>query len=66
MGEHLIKNVVLKNARLKRYDGSGITMEKTKKGLLKQWDRKSHELFISILKRIGRTRELVCGGGVIG
>ncbi|EOA3813872.1 ParA family protein, partial [Enterococcus hirae] len=32
-GEHLIKNVVLKNARLKRYDGSGITMEKTKKGL---------------------------------
>lgn len=51
-GEHLIKNVVLKNARLKRYDGSGITMEKTKKGLLKQWDRKSHELFISILKEL--------------
>lgn len=51
-GEHLIKNVVLKNARLKRYDGSGITMEKTKKGLLKQWDRKSHELFINILKEL--------------
>lgn len=51
-GEHLIKNVVLKNARLKRYDGSGITMEKTKKGLLKQWDRKSHELFTNILKEL--------------
>lgn len=47
-GEHLIENVVLKNARLKRYDGSGITTEKTLKGELKQWDRKAHELFISI------------------
>ncbi|MGY5221037.1 ParA family protein [Enterococcus hirae] len=51
-GKHLIKNVVLKNARLKRYDGSGITMEKTKKGYLKQWDRRSHELFIRILKEL--------------
>ena len=47
-GEHLIENVVLKNALLKRYDGSGITTEKTLKGELKQWDRKAHELFISI------------------
>ncbi|EQA5434957.1 ParA family protein [Enterococcus hirae] len=47
-GDHLLKNVVLKNARLKRYDGSGITMELTKAGKLKQWDRRSHELFINI------------------
>lgn len=51
-GEHLIKNVVLKNARLKRYDGSGITTEKTKKGSLKQWDRKAHELFVNIYEEI--------------
>ncbi|MBC1914136.1 ParA family protein [Listeria booriae] len=50
--DHLLKNVVLKNARLKRYDGSGITMEKTMKGKLKQWDRKSHELFIAILDEL--------------
>lgn len=50
--EHLLDNVVLKNARLKRYDGSGITMEKTVKGNLKQWDRKTHELFISILNEL--------------
>lgn len=51
-GKHLIKNGVLENARLKRYYGSGITMEKTKKGYLKQWDRRSHELFIRILKEL--------------
>lgn len=51
-GKHLIKNVVLKNARLKRYDGSGITTERTKKGNLKQWDRKTHELFINILNEL--------------
>ncbi|HDT8001080.1 TPA: ParA family protein, partial [Enterococcus faecalis] len=51
-GEHLIKNVVLKNARLKRYDGSGITTELTKKGKLKQWDKKCHELFINILDEL--------------
>lgn len=50
--EHLIKNVVLKNARLKRYDGSGITMERTKKGALKQWDRKTHQLFINIFDEL--------------
>ncbi|AOA04052.1 ParA family protein [Carnobacterium maltaromaticum] len=50
--EHLLKNVVLKNARLKRYDGSGITMEKTIAGKLKQWDRRSHELFINILDEL--------------
>jgi len=49
---HLLKNVVLKNARLKRYDGSGITMEKTIKGKVKQWDKKSHELFINILNEL--------------
>ncbi|HIY56694.1 MAG TPA: ParA family protein [Candidatus Tetragenococcus pullicola] len=47
-GEHLIKNVVLKNARLKRYDGSGITTERTLKGDLKHWDKRAHELFINI------------------
>lgn len=47
-GDHLLKNVVLKNARLKRYDGSGITMELTKAGKLKQWDRRCHHLFINI------------------
>lgn len=47
-GTHLIKNVVLRNARLKRYDGSGITTEKTKSGNLKQWDKKAHELFANI------------------
>ncbi|MBC1228668.1 ParA family protein [Listeria booriae] len=50
--DHLLKNVVLKNARLKRYDGSGITMEKTMKGKLKQWDKRCHELFISILDEL--------------
>lgn len=50
--ERLIKNVVLKNARLKRYDGSGITTEKTVKGDLKQWDKKAHELFIRIYEEL--------------
>lgn len=51
-GKHLLKNVVLKNARLKRYDGSGISMELKQNGDLKQWDRKCHELFISILEEL--------------
>ncbi|MFW7371810.1 ParA family protein [Vagococcus fluvialis] len=51
-GKHLLENVVLKNARLKRYDGSGITTEKTKSGQLKQWDRKAHNLFLNILNEI--------------
>lgn len=51
-GKHLLKNIVLRNARLKRYDGSGITMEKTKKGNLKQWDKKSHTLFTNILNEL--------------
>ena len=51
-GKHLIKNVVLKNARLKRYDGSGITTEKTLKGELKQWDKKAHDLFIRIYEEL--------------
>lgn len=51
-GEHLLTNIVFKNARLKRYDGSGITMEKTMNGELKQWDKKSHELFLSILEEL--------------
>lgn len=51
-GDHLLENIVLKNARLKRYDGSGITMEKTKAGKLKQWDRKSHDLFDNILDEL--------------
>ena len=50
--QKLIKNVVLKNARLKRYDGSGITTEKTVKGDLKQWDKKAHELFIRIYEEL--------------
>ncbi|MFC0739993.1 hypothetical protein ACE4ZD_013725, partial [Enterococcus faecalis] len=50
--QNLIKNVVLKNARLKRYDGSGITTEKTVKGDLKQWDKKAHELFIRIYEEL--------------
>lgn len=51
-GKHLLDNVVLKNARLKRYDGSGITTERTKKGELKQWDKKTHNLFINILNEL--------------
>lgn len=50
--EHLLKNVVLKNARLKRYDGSGITMELTKSGKMKQWDGKTHNLFINIIEEL--------------
>lgn len=50
--EHLLKNIVFKNARLKRYDGSGITMECTITGELKQWDKKSHDLFLSILEEL--------------
>lgn len=51
-GEHLLKNVVLKNSRLKRYDGSGITIERTKIGNMKQWDKKAHELFVEILTEL--------------
>lgn len=47
-GKHLLKNIVLKNARLKRYDGSGITMETTKAGKMKMWDERCHSLFINI------------------
>lgn len=50
--EHLLENVVLKNARLKRYDGSGITLEKTIKGKVKQWDKKTHDLFVSIYNEL--------------
>lgn len=46
--EHLLKTVVLKNARLKRYDGSGITLEKTKTGKIDHWDRKTHQIFKDI------------------
>ncbi|EOI53197.1 ParA family protein [Enterococcus gilvus] len=46
--EHLINTVVLKNARLKRYDGSGITLEKTKTGKIDHWDRKTHQIFKDI------------------
>lgn len=51
-GEHLLNNIVFKNARLKRYDGSGITMERTANGELKQWDKKSHELFLDIFEEL--------------
>lgn len=50
--QHLLDNVVLKNARLKRYDGSGITMETRKDGVLKQWDKKCHDLFTNILHEL--------------
>lgn len=51
-GEHLLKNVVLKNARLKRYDGSGITTEMTKAGDMKKWDARCHNLFIDIFEEL--------------
>ncbi|EAE7362602.1 ParA family protein, partial [Listeria monocytogenes] len=51
-GKHLLNNVVLKNARLKRYDGSGISMELKKNGEIKQWDKKCHELFTAILAEL--------------
>lgn len=51
-GEHLLKNVVLKNGRLKRYDGTGITTEFTKAGKMKQWDAKAHTLFTNILEEL--------------
>jgi len=51
-GDHLLKNVVFKNSRLKRYSGSGITLERKKNGELKQWDKKTHELFIKILDEL--------------
>lgn len=47
-GEHLLNTVVLKNARLKRYDGSGITLEKTKTGKTEYWDRRTHQIFKDI------------------
>lgn len=47
-GEHLLNNVVLKNARLKRYDGSGITTERTKKNEITRWDNRCHQLFCNI------------------
>lgn len=56
-GKHLLNNIVLKNARLKRYDGSGITTEKTKAGTLKQWDRKTHTLFSNILEELEEHEE---------
>ena len=46
--EHLLNTVVLKNARLKRYDGSGITLEKTKTGKTEYWDRRTHQIFKDI------------------
>lgn len=51
-GEHLLENVVLKNGRLKRYDGTGITTEYTKSGKMKQWDAKAHTLFTNILEEL--------------
>ena len=51
-GEHLLQNIVLKNERLKRYDATGITMERTLKGNLKMWDKKAHELFNNILDEL--------------
>ena len=51
-GEHLLNNVVLKNGRLKRYDGTGITTEMTKSGKMKQWDAKAHNLFTNILEEL--------------
>lgn len=51
-GKHLLKNVVLKNGRLKRYDGTGITTELTKYGKMKQWDAKAHKLFTNILEEL--------------
>lgn len=56
-GEHLLKNVVLKNARLKRYDGSGITTERTKTGKMKQWDKRTHDLFVGIYNEIEEHKE---------
>lgn len=47
-GKHLLDTVVLKNARLKRYDGSGITLEKTKTGKIEYWDRRTHQIFNTI------------------
>ncbi len=46
--QHLLNTVVLKNARLKRYDGSGITLEKTKTGKIEYWDRRTHQIFKDI------------------
>lgn len=56
-GEHLLNNVVLKNGRLKRYDGTGITTELTKSGKMKQWDAKAHTLFINILEELDAHQE---------
>ncbi|WP_159723268.1 ParA family protein [Enterococcus sp. CSURQ0835] len=46
--QHLLKTVVLKNARLKRYDGSGISLEKTSRGKIEHWDKRAHTIFLDI------------------
>lgn len=52
-GRHLLNNIVFKNGRLKRFDGTGITMEMNSGGrTMNYWDRRAHELFTSILEEI--------------
>lgn len=51
-GKFLLKTVVLKNARLKRYDATGITTDRTKTGKIMMWDKKTHEIFKDILDEL--------------
>ncbi|MBV7390407.1 ParA family protein [Enterococcus alishanensis] len=60
-GNHLLDTVVLNQSRLKRYDGSGITYEINKNGKVEQWDRRAHEVFLSILDEIDQHRRLLSG-----
>lgn len=58
-GDNLLKQVVLHQGRLKRYDGSGITFEQNKSGSIDMWDLKAHEVFLNILKEIDLHREIL-------
>lgn len=58
-GGHLLQTVVLNQSRLKRYDGSGITYEINKNGKVEQWDKRAHNVFITILDEIDEHKVLL-------
>ncbi|WP_122647294.1 ParA family protein [Enterococcus mediterraneensis] len=60
-GYHLLNTVVLNQSRLKRYDGTGITLDVYKNGNLDIWDAKAHAVFIDILNELDNHIEWLNG-----
>lgn len=48
-GYHLLNTVVLYQARLKKYDADGITLQVHKNGRINRWDNKAHAIFLEIM-----------------